>query len=756
MASIDLSISGMTCGGCAARVEGALRGVAGVTEASVNLMTESARVVMMADARDGDATSQLVSAVKAAGYEAKPRQPAADAVKLAAQERQWSETHRRNRQAMIQAIGLALPILALEHFRHHLWPHGGSGQVAAHLLQFILLGMLAVSPAGGPVLAGGIRALVQGTGNMDLLITMGFAAAVASSLYGVFIARDESFVHIHAAAMILGLVCIGRYLEARARSGASMAIAALAKRAPREALVRQGGEWVVTPIERIDRGSRVRVVAPGVLPVDGRVIEGTALVDERMLTGEAMPVRRGPGDSVMGGTVVDEGTLTVEAVATGAAATIGRMLALVESAQAGRTRMQRLADRVAGIFTPVVIVLALITFIVWLATGGGASSGARAGIAVLVVACPCALGLATPVVTTVAATQAALRGILVRDPEALEAMGQIDTVAWDKTGTLTMGRPMVEAVEPADGFDRRNLLTLAASAESQATHPLATAIVEAARREGLMLIEPRELQVMPGRGVSALIGGKRVEVGRESEPPAAVGECGVALPSGLMLGSDERERASARAPRTTVRGSDATPVFISVDGRLAGRIWLRDTLRPSAADAIARLKRLGIASTMLTGDEHAVAQAVAREVGVEQVWAREMPDGKVARVQALRTSGRRVAMIGDGINDAAALAAADVGVAFATGADVAAEAADINLIGSTPHLVADAVVLARSGVRLIRENLAWAFGYNIIAIPLAALGRLPPAWAAAMMMGSSLAVVLNALRLPRVLRNSGV
>jgi len=752
MASIDLSISGMTCGGCAARVEGALRGVSGVAEASVNLMTESARVVMAADGGTGDATSQLVSAVKAAGYEAKPRQQAADAVKLAAQERQWSETHRRNRQAMIQAIGLALPILAIEHFRHTLWSHGGSGQVAAHLLQFILLGMLAVSPAGGPVLAGGIRALVQRTGNMDLLITMGFAAAVTSSLYGVFIARDESFVHIHAAAMILGLVCIGRYLEARARSGASMAIAALAKRAPREALVQQGGEWVVTPIERIDRGSRVRVVAPGVLPVDGRVIEGTALVDERMLTGESMPVKRGPGDAVMGGTVVEEGTLTVEAVATGAAATIGRMLALVESAQAGRTRMQRLADRVAGIFTPVVIVIALITFIAWIISGAGASSGARAAIAVLVVACPCALGLATPVVITVAATQAALRGILVRDPEALEAMGQIDTVAWDKTGTLTMGRPQVEAIEPAEGFDRRNILTLAASAESQATHPLATAIVEVARREGLMLIEPKDVRVLTGRGVRAVVGGKQVEVGREpesafvSEPPAGAGG-----------GTREDSSVARMPPRTSVRGSDvATPVFIHVDGRMAGRLWLRDTVRPSAADAIVRLKELGIGSAMLTGDDRGVAESVAREVGVDQVWAREMPDGKVARVNEMRSAGRSVAMIGDGINDAAALAAADVGVAFATGADVAAEAADINLVGSTPHLVADAVVLARSGVRLIRENLAWAFGYNIVAIPLAAMGRLPPAWAAAMMMGSSLAVVLNALRLPRVLRNRGV
>lgn len=729
---IDLSISGMTCGGCAARVEGALRGVSGVAEASVNLMTESARVVMAADTEAGVATSQLVSAVKAAGYEARARQPAADAVKLAAEERRWSETHRRNRQAMIQAIGLALPILAVEHFRHHLWTHGGSGQVAAHLLQFILLGMLAVSPAGGPVLAGGIRALVQRTGNMDLLITMGFAAAVASSLYGVFIARDESFVHIHAAAMILGLVCIGRYLEARARSGASMAIAALAKRAPREALVQRSGEWITAPIESIDRGARVRVVAPGVLPVDGRVVEGSAQVDERLLTGESMPVRRGQGDSVMGGTVVVEGTLTVEALATGAAATIGRMLALVESAQAGRTRMQRLADKVAGIFTPVVIIIAAATFVAWIASGAGASSGARAAIAVLVVACPCALGLATPVVITVAATQAALRGILVRDPEALEAMGRIDTVAWDKTGTLTMGRPRVEAVEPADAFDRRSLLTLAASAESHATHPLATAIVEAARREGLMLIEPKDVRVIAGRGVSAVVGGKQIEVGR-----------GDASASGVL-------------PSTTEQSHGATPVFIQVDGRMAGCIWLRDTVRPSSADAITRLKRLGIGSAMLTGDDRGVAETVARDVGVDQVWAREMPDGKVARVSALRGAGRRVAMIGDGINDAAALAAADVGVAFATGADVAAEAADINLVGSTPHLVADAVVLARSGVRLIRENLAWAFGYNIIAIPLAALGRLPPAWAAAMMMGSSLAVVLNALRLPRVLRNRGV
>lgn len=305
---------------------------------------------------------------------------------------------------------------------------------------------------------------------------------------------------------------------------------------------------------------------------------------------------------------------------------------------------------------------------------------------------------------------------------------------------------MVEAVEPAEGFDRKNLLMLAASAESQANHPLATAIVEAARREGLMLIAPKELEVLPGRGVRAIVGGKRIEVGRDSEPPAEAGGSGR---------GDSRN--ALKSPRASVDGSDsATPVFVQIDGRPAGRLLLRDTLRPSSADAVARLKRLGIASTMLTGDDRVVAEAVAREVGVETVWAREMPDGKVARIKAARDQGRRVAMVGDGINDAAALASADVGVAFATGADVAGEAADINLVGSTPHLVADAVDLARAGVRLIRQNLVWAFGYNIVAIPLAALGRLPPAWAAAMMMGSSLAVVLNALRLPRVLRNRGV
>jgi len=743
---IDFSISGMTCGGCAARVEAALRGVIGVAGASVNLMTESARVELATDVDStADATAGLIAAVRSVGYDAQPRRSSSESARLAGEERRWNETHRRNRQAMIQAVGLALPILVMEHFRHRLWSHG-SGQIPAQLLQFILLGMLAISPAGGPVLAGGVRALLQRTGNMDLLITMGFVSAVVSSLYGVFIARDESFVHIHAAAMILGLVCIGRYLEARARSGASMAIAALASRAPREALVLRDGEWKATPVEQIDRGARVRVVAPGVMPVDGRVIEGEGAVDERMLTGEPMPVRHGPGDAVMGGTVVVEGTLTVEAVATGATAMIGRMLSLVESAQAGRTRMQRLADRVAGIFTPVVIGISAITFVAWLMTGGGASAGARAAIAVLVVACPCALGLATPVVITVAAAQAALRGILVRDPEALEGMGRIDTVVWDKTGTLTMGRPALEMVEPMAGFERRDVLMLAASAESQANHPLATAIVEAARREGLMLIAPKEIEVMPGRGVRALVGGKHVEVGRESEPPASAGG---GMPADLSGAGD--------LPRTPDRGSDsATPVFVQVEGRLAGRMWLRDTLRPSSADAVARLKRLGIGSAMLTGDHAAAAEAVAREIGIAEIWAREMPDGKASRIQALRSQGRRVAMVGDGINDAAALASADVGVAFATGADVASEAADINLVGSTPHLVADAVQLARAGVRLIRQNLFWAFGYNIVAIPLAATGRLPPAWAAAMMMGSSLAVVLNGLRLPRMLKRQGV
>lgn len=735
----NLRIHGMTCGGCAARVDRALRGVPGVRDAVVNLLGESATCEL--DPAEPPAAGALVMAVRAAGYDAEVVASAAQAVDPNALDREQRESLRRHRQATIQAVGMAaLPILALDHFMPHLWGHSFEKQMPARIMQIVLLGMLMFGPAAGPILAGGLRAVLHRAGNMDLLISMGFLAAFVSSIYGVFVARDEAFIHLHAAAMIIALVCVGRSLETHARVKALSAMAALARRAPREALVRRGGEWVATPVEKIEAGDEVSVPAAEAAPVDGDVIEGEAAVDESLMTGEPMPVRRAAGDRVLGGSLVVEGRVVIRATAVGRRAAMGRILDLVQKAQASRTQMQRVADRVAAVFTPMVIVIAAAVFGGWLALGGRASaaSAAQAAIAVLVVACPCALGLATPTVVMVASGVAALKGILVRDAATLEAMGQVQLVAWDKTGTLTAGRPSVDCVAPTTGFDEATVLRSAAAVEQFSSHPLGKAIVAEAKRRALTIPAASRFDLHAGRGVSGEAEGRNIIVGRAD----LAAELGVAPGSGTL-----------DAPHSTA--APVTSAGVWIDGCYAGRIDLVDTPRPSSRAAIERLSRLGVASAMVTGDSRRAAAAVARELGIDEskVFAEALPADKARLVSELRHRGGqecRVAMVGDGVNDSAALAAADVGIAFAAGAQAACDAAGIQLVGSTPMLVADAVELARASLRIIRQNLFWAFFYNVLMIPLAATGRLAPGVAAAAMMVSSLTVVLNALRLKRM------
>jgi Cu+-exporting ATPase len=721
--TIDLQVHGMTCGACVARVEGALRAAPGVRDASVNLLQESARVV----ADPAADRAAMIHAVRAAGYDAEPLPAARELAAAPVSDPQRRELLRRQRQAMILAIGLTLPILALDHLGHGLEATHAAGSFGRRLIQGGLLALMLAGPAGGPILAGGVRAVLHRTANMDLLISLGVSVAFASSIYGTLAFRPE-FIHYHAAAVILMLVAIGRYLEIRARGQTSAAMAALARRAPKTALVRRGDALIEIAATEIAVGDLVSVPPHHAVPADGVIVEGQAAIDESLMTGEPLPVTRRAGDEVLGGTLVVDGTIVVRATRTGSAATIGRIMRLVSDAQASHTPMQRLADRVAAVFTPIVVTVALLTFAGWIvAKGTGAVAPATsAAIATLVIACPCAMGLATPTAIAVASGVAALRGILARDAAALETLGRIDTVVWDKTGTLTEGRPVVVAVTSAPSGDARELLRLAASAEQFSPHPLAKAIVAHARRNDVSLAEPDEFESVPGGGVAARVAGKSIVVG-------------------------SRSFLAARAVvATNLAGTPgATSVCVAFDGTFAGTIELRDNIRPSSAQAVERLRRLGIDSHLLTGDAEPAARAVAEEIGIAGVRAAASPADKIACVRDLRTRGRRVAMIGDGVNDAAALAAADVGVAFATGADVAAEAAGINLIGSTPLLVADAVDLSRATTRIIRENLFWAFGYNVVMIPLAAVGILPPWFAAGAMMASSLTVVLNALRLRR-------
>ncbi len=723
----------MTCGACAQRVERAMRDVDGVTDASVNLLAESATV----EARDRDVAAALIERVRAAGYDAESVAAGRDLLERLASERDQRETLRRHRQALVQAIGLALPIMGLEYAIPFLWGADAAAQAPGRLMQVVLLVMLGVSPAGAPILVGGLRALWRRSGNMELLITTGVLAAFFSGIYGVF-ARDPAFVHFHAAAMILAIVCVGRYLEAKARGRATAAIAALAKRAPKETLVKRGDSWQKVAADRVERGDSVRVPRDAAIPVDGDVIDGEADVDERLLTGEPMPVTKRAGDRVSAGTLVIDGQIDIRATEVGRMAALGRVASLVERAQHGRTRMQRMADQLAGVLTPVIVVVAIATFAGWMIFGGAehAAHGARAAIAVLVVACPCALGLATPTATMVATSLAALRGILVRDAETLESMGRIDTVVWDKTGTLTAGEPHVVSIATYGDANESDVLRWASAAEKYAAHPLGRAIVREAQRRELEVADPSSFNSIPGAGVSATVNTSTILVGSEK----LLRESGVAIEPAPSA-SDEGRGAYSR-------------VDVAVDGGRVGTIDVADAIRPSAASAIRRLADMGIESRLLTGDAQRAAIAVANEVGIdaERVDAGVDPAGKHERVASLKSASRRVAMVGDGVNDAAALAAADVGVAFATGADVAVESAGISLVGGTPHLVADAVEVARLAVRVIRQNLFWAFFYNVLMIPLAATGHVPPAWAAAAMMLSSLTVVSNAIRIPRIWR----
>ncbi len=717
----------MTCGGCARRVEQVLAAVPGAIEPVVDLLSESATLRLNDDAIPN---ADVLKAVRDAGYDAEVVAGGRQLLDRYASDAESKETIRRHRQGMIQAVGLALPIMLLDHFMHMFWGHAFEKQITARLMQIILLVMMSLSPGAAPILVGGLRAMIHRAGNMDLLVTMGVLAAFTSSLWGIFVAKDASFIHLDAAAMILAFICVGRYLESRAKVRAAAAMSALARRSPTSALVRRDDAWVSTPVDRIAVGDEIAVPPLEPIPVDGEIIDGEAAVDESLMTGEPMPIRRTVGDSVKGGSLVTEGRIVVRAASTGERSTLGRIVDLVQKAQSTRTNAQRTADRVAGVFVPIVILIAFATFAGWLLVGGAAhaSDAARAAAAVLVVACPCAMGLATPTVVTVATGLAALRGILVRDAETLEAAGRIDVVVWDKTGTLTSGRPIIQDIELTADASESEVLRFAAGAEQFSTHPLAGAIVREAKKRGIALPEPSDFHVEPGRGVTAVVDGRRVDVGRLDE---------------ASLSKDASSSPSNAATRVGVR----------IDGELSAVIRIADAIRPSARRAIERLATLGVRSEMLTGDSRSAAAAVADTLGLppDAVNAEASPEMKVRRIGELCSSPdrvHRVAMVGDGVNDAAALAAADVGIAFAAGASMAGEASGIQLVGSTPHLVADAVQLARGAGRIIRQNLFWAFFYNVLMIPLAAVGKLSPEWAAAAMILSSLTVVLNALRLP--------
>ncbi len=718
----ELQIEGMTCASCVGRVEKALRKLPGVSSATVNLATETASVSTLGI----DAVAPLLAAAGKAGYPARQRlddQPAA-APEQAPTWPLWL--------AGALSLPLVLPMIGL------LW---GAHWMLPAWLQWALATPVQFG-FGARFYRAGWKALRAGSGNMDLLVALGTSAAYGLSLYEWLRPGAPAMPHLYfeAAAVVITLVMLGKWLEARAKRQTTAAIRALQALRPETARVRRDGVDIDLPVAEVQVGDTV-VVRPGErVPVDGLVLEGSSEVDESLITGESLPVPRGAGDAVTGGAVNGSGLLLLRTRAVGAESTLSRIVRLVESAQAGKAPIQRLVDRVSAVFVPVVIACALLTVLGWGLLGGLWEQGLLNAVAVLVIACPCALGLATPAAIMAGTGAAARRGILIQDAQALELAHRIAVVAFDKTGTLTEGRPRLLAHE-AVGGDGPGLLRLAAALQAGSEHPLARAVNQAARDQGLTPPKASDLQAVPGKGVSGRIDGRQFRLG-----------------SARWMGELRVDLGSLAAHAQAQQGLGRSVSWLAVDApdgppQALGLLAFGDTIKPGAAAAVQALHDLGVRTVLLSGDNRGSAQAVADALGITDVRAEVLPQDKAAVVAALRGPDPAhpvvVAMVGDGINDAPALAAADVGIAMATGTDVAMQAAGVTLMRGDPLLVAQAIELSRRTTRKIRQNLFWAFGYNVIGVPLAAAGLLNPVIAGAAMAFSSVSVVSNALLLQR-------
>jgi P-type Cu+ transporter len=710
----ELAISGMSCASCAGRVENALRGVPGVISASVNLASEKALV-------DGFSgllrPSALVAAVRDAGYDAELVTD--DAVRdrqVAAAEAQRA---RRETWRVIAALALSAPLLLVM-----------VGVPVPAWLQLILASLVQFA-LGYRFYISAWKAVRAGTGNMDLLVALGTSAAYAYSLYLMF-AGHGAHLYFEAAAVVIALVMLGKWLEFRAKRSTTQAIRSLMELRPERARIEQAGAEIELPVSAVSVGDIV-IVRPGEkLPVDGIVVSGESEVDESLLTGESLPIHKTHGDRVTGGAVNGTGLLRIRTSAVGNQSTLARIISTVEGVQMKKAAVQRLVDRVAAIFVPIVLLVALATFVVWWIATGSLSAGIIPAVSVLVIACPCALGLATPTALMVGTGVAAKQGILIADIEALERTMRLDAIVFDKTGTLTEGKPAVTDVV-ALGCDEAQLVTIVASAQKGSEHPLARAVL--AKADGLALLPLTDFQARPGLGLVARVDKRKIAVGNRR----LMSEEGVALEA-----LAERAKELEDKGRTLMWAARLEPA-----PSLIGIIAVADPIKPSARTAIERLKGIGIEPTLMTGDNERTAAAVAADVGISRVMANMLPDAKSAAVLQLRQEGRHVAMVGDGVNDAPALAAADVGIAMGTGTDIAIKTAGMTLMRGDPLLIVQAIGISRATYATIRRGLFWAFIYNVIGMPLAAAGLLSPMIAAAAMALSSVSVVSNALLLRR-------
>ncbi|WP_333744579.1 heavy metal translocating P-type ATPase [Streptomyces ardesiacus] len=736
-AEVELLIGGMTCASCAARVEKKLNRMDGVT-ATVNYATEKARISHPATTEVADLIATVVKTGYTAEEPAPPPEPADGPATARGHDGNGGDDDPELsalRRRLTVSVLLAAPVVLL-------------AMVPA--LQFDNWQWLSLTLAAPVVVWGGLpfhraawTGVRHGAATMDTLVSLGTLAAFGWSLWALFFgdagmpgmrhgfdltvsrADGASAIYLEAAAGVTAFLLLGRWLEARAKRRAGAALRALMQMGAKDvAVLRDGGE-VRIPVARLAVGDRF-VVRPGEkIATDGTVTEGASAVDTSLLTGESVPVDVAVGDAVTGATVNAGGRLVVEATRVGADTRLARMAKLVEDAQSGKARVQRLADRISGVFVPVVLLIAVATFGGWLGATGDTVAAFTAAVAVLIIACPCALGLATPTALLVGTGRGAQLGILIKGPEVLESTRRVDTVVLDKTGTVTTGRMTLHEVYAAEGTDEEELLRLAGAVEHASEHPVARAVAAGAEERLGALPGVEDFENVPGRGVRARVAGREVAVGRLYD----------GLPPDVAAARDEAER----------RGR--TAVVVGWDGEARGVVAVADAVKETSAEAVTRLRRLGLTPVLLTGDNRRVAESVAAAVGIDEVIAEVLPEEKAAVVERLRAEGRTVAMVGDGVNDAAALATADLGLAMGTGTDAAIEAGDLTLVRGDLRVAADAIRLSRRTLSTIKGNLVWAFGYNVAALPLAAAGLLNPMIAGAAMAFSSVFVVTNSLRL---------
>ncbi len=736
--SLTLPVLGMSCAACQHQVEQALRSTAGVESARVDLMAHRASVVFDPAVAP---PQTLVDAIRAAGYDAVLPRPGESSShseadpNAAKAERKAVVTIAAGALTMLLAMPLGSQMGAPDHFLMGLLPWLYA--VPADLLRWMLLALTAVLLvwAGRSIYSNAVRSLRHGATNMNTLVSLGTGAAFAYSAYATLVPAPGRQVYFDAVLLILGFLLLGKALEMRAKRRALAALDSLSRLRPETARRIVDGVESIVPLEEVRPGDSVLVLPGERFPVDAEILEGRTTVDESMLTGESTPLARDPGGRVLAGSLNYDGAVVCRAQSLGEGTVLAQITRMVQQAQSSRAPMERMADRASSIFVPVVLVLAVLTFVIWMEAAHSFQLALANTVAVLVIACPCAMGLAVPAALTVAVGRGAQLGVLFKGGEALERLANLDVVVLDKTGTLTVGRPVLIAIRPLIGYVDDDLLRIAASAEERSNHPLAHAIVDAARERGLSWLPATNVQILPGRGLTATVDNYRV-----------------------VLGNDALfHELSLRFPDTiTPPKPGVTRLWMALQDQPVGCFDARDALREDASAAVASLRFSGLRVLMMTGDSAAAAAPIADQAGIAEVEAGLDPAGKLVRIRALQEDGLRVAMVGDGINDAGALAQADAGIAMGTGADLAQEAGDVLLLRARPSAIPAALDLARSTLRIMRQNLLWAIGYNLLGIPLAA-GVLYPAFhillspwvAAAAMALSSVSVLSNSLRLRR-------